>query len=294
VFEYYDTVKTWYDGYQFGDRNIYCPWDVINYCDEVRQNRKMWPKNYWINTSGNGMIRRFIDKADQNTRNDIEELIAGNSVIKKINETLTYGELDDTIDNLWSVLFTTGYLTATEYMPDNQYRLKIPNLEIRQLFIEKIKEWFKEKTLSEPSRLEAFCNAVISGDEKAIEEQLNRYLRQIISLRDEAVRKTKKENFYHGILLGLLSFPNDWLVKSNAESGDGYSDIRIVDYERNTGVIIEVKYAEKGALDIACTEVLKQIEGQNYEEALYDEGMENIVKYGIAFYKKRCRVVKKR
>jgi hypothetical protein len=291
VSEHYDTVKAWYDGYRFGNRNVYCPWDVINYCDEVRQNSKMWPKNYWINTSGNGMIRRFIDKADQRTRNDIEELIAGNGVVKKINETLTYSELDDSIDNLWSVLFTTGYLTAIEYMPDNLYRLKIPNKEIRQLFIEKIKEWFKEKTFSEPSRLEAFCEAVILGDAEKVEEQLNRYLRQTISLRDETVRKVRKENFYQGILLGLLSYPNDWMVKSNAESGDGYSDIRIMDYERSTGVIIEVKYAEKGALDAACAEALKQIGEMHYDEELCDEGMETIMRYGIAFYKKRCRVV---
>jgi hypothetical protein len=290
----YNEVKNWYDGYRFGKVSAYCPWDVINYCYDARANNMMRPKNYWTNTSGNGMIRRFIDKADQGTRNDIEELIAGNSVIKKINETLTYSELDSSIDNLWSVLFTTGYLTVTDCMPDDQYRysLKIPNLEIRQLFVEKINEWFKEKTQSEPSRLEAFCNAVVTGDESQVEEHLNRYLRQTISLRDEAVHKTKKENFYHGILLGLLSYPNDWLVKSNAEAGDGYSDICIADYERNTGVIIEVKYAEKGALDPACAEALKQIESRNYEEALYDEGMEQIVKYGIAFYKKRCKVVR--
>jgi hypothetical protein len=285
-----DTVRKWYDGYRFGKQAVYCPWDVIKYCQALIRDEKAFPENYWANTSGNDMIRRFIDKATAQTREEIERLIAGESIVKSVNQELTYSELNQTIENLWSVLFTTGYLTQKKRIDGDRYELAIPNFEIRDLFVKEIKEWFKEKTFSEPSRLEAFCEAVVLGDAGQVEEQLNRYLRQTISLRDEAVHKARKENFYHGILLGLLSYPNDWLVKSNAEAGDGYSDICILDYERNTGVVIEVKYAEKGDLNAACDAALKQIEGMKYEEVLQEEGVEHVVRYGIAFYKKRCRV----
>jgi hypothetical protein len=289
---HYETVKKWYNGYRFGNTSIYCPWDVINYCYDACLGNASEPKNYWAKTSGNNMIRRFIDRADQQTRSEIEQLIAGGTVTKKIDETLTYSELDSNIDNLWSVLFATGYLTSTEKRNEGRYSLTIPNDEIKDLFSEKIKEWFSEKVKAEPSRLKMFCEAVISGDEKAVEEQLTKYLRQTIALRDEAVRKTKKENFYHGILLGLLGYPDTWRVRSNAEAGDGYSDICIMDDTTNTGVVIEVKYAEKGNFDSVCKDALEQIEDHHYDKILYEEGMDTIIRFGIAFYKKRCKVVR--
>jgi len=298
MLEYYDltgyesVLEEWYDGYRFGSESVYCPWDVINYCDALLEDRAAPPENYWANTSGNYMIRRFIGKADQQTRNEIESLVAGESIVKSVNQELTYNELDSSIDNLWSVLFSTGYLTQIERLPERMYRLAIPNLEIRELFISQIQEWFKESVKTDTTKLEQFCRAFPAGDAAEIERLLKEYLWRSISIRDTASRTNMKENFYHGLLLGLLQFESNWGIRSNTESGEGYSDI-LIETPEGIGVVIEIKYAEEGRLEEACGEALCQIEEKMYDAALRQDGMDEIVKYGIAFYKKRCRVAKK-
>lgn len=287
----FDVVKEWYDGYRFGNVSVYCPWDVINYCDEACADRTLMPKSYWLNTSSNSIVRRFIDKATRKTQDEIEELIAGEAVWKEIHPELTYSELDKTIDNLWSVLFTTGYLTQRGKGDGNKYLLAIPNMEVRQIFVSQINEWFKDITQKDTPRLNAFCAAFQDADAKAIEEAFTGYLKKTISIRDTSVRKTKKENFYHGILLGLLSHMEDWSISSNAESGDGYSDILIEIAEQGIGIVIEVKYGENGMLDAACEEALEQIENNHYEQLLHEHDMNTIIKYGIACFQKRCKVV---
>ena len=289
----YGQVKTWYDGYTFGKAEVYCPWDVINYCDELRADPDASPRAFWINSSGNDIIRTFLRKATQRTRREIEQLVDGECVTKKIVQELTYRELYEKIDNVWSVLFTTGYLTQRGKTEEGAYRLAIPNLEIRQIFVEQILEWFQEEARRETPKLDAFCEAFLRGDAEAIEEQFNAYLKKAISIRDTAVRKGRKENFYHGILLGLLSHREDWDVFSNAESGDGYSDILVETEEGSTGIVIEVKYSEEGdadSLEAGCREALEQIEKMGYEERLRQDGAENIVRYGIACHRKKCRV----
>lgn len=300
LLEFYDLVnythiiKEWYDGYQFGNVSVYCPWDVINYCDALLANPKNSPKNYWANTSGNAMVRRFIDNANQQTKDEIERLIAGESIIKQINQELTYSDLDESMDNLWSVLFTTGYLTQKSFVKtDNdieKYELIIPNKQIRMLFISQIKAWFKEVTEGDASKIEKFCMAFPNRNAELIENMLDEYLWSSISIRDTAVRTEMKENFYHGMLLGLLQYEDNWIIKSNAESGEGYSDILIKTPER-TGIVIETKYAQDKNLDKSCAQALEQIEKNKYEASLVEDGMKKIVKYGIAFYKKNCRVV---
>lgn len=301
LLEHYDKVKEWYDGYRFGNAEIYCPWDVINYCydacadiaadngADVGVNTCMRPRNYWINTSGNAMVRRFIDKANRQTKKEIEQLIAGETIIRNINMELTYNELDTSIDNLWSVLFTTGYLTQRGRMEERGYRLAIPNREIRELFISQIQVWFDEVTRADESRLGTFCAAFPAGDAVLIEEMLNAYLWNAISIRDTFVEKGRKEHFYHGMLLGLLQYEDNWLIKSNAESGEGFSDI-LIETENRTGIVIEVKYAGDGNLEKWCQEALDQIESRHYAARLTDDGMKTIVRYGIAFYKKGCMV----
>ena len=285
-----DTVREWYDGYQFGNVAVYCPWDVINYCDAVLADGQKEPENYWVNTSGNSMIRRFIDRANQQTRNEIEQLIAGESITKAINMELTYSELDASIDHLWSVLFTTGYLTQRGRAEGKRYHLAIPNREIRELFISQIQVWFQETTRADAPRMAAFCRAFPDGDAALIEEMLNDYLWNAISIRDTSVRNTMKENFYHGMLLGLLQYEDNWLIKSNAESGEGFSDI-LIETQSRIGIVIEVKYAKENDLENWCMEALDQIERNHYEARLVEDGMKSILKYGIAFYKKRCKVM---
>lgn len=288
---HYRSIKEWYDGYRFGKADVYSTWDVIMYCDNLCADSEAIPENYWLNTSGNDMVRRFIDKADGKTRNDIEHLIAGEEIIKEVHQELTYSELDSTIENLWSVLFTTGYLTSRGRAEDDRLRLAIPNKEIRNLFIRQIREWFKDTVRKDTSKLDCFCNAFPIGNVSVIEELLNEYLWTTISIRDTAVPYGKKENFYHGILLGLLSHREEWRIISNAESGIGYSDILAEIFENRVGIVIEVKYAEDGDLETSCKEALKQIEEKKYEAKLWDDGMRNILKYGIACYKKECKVV---
>ena len=287
--EHYETVKEWYDGYLFGNRAVYCPWDVINYCDLLNADPGALPENYWANTSGNAIVRRFIDKANNQTKNEIERLIAGESIVKEVQQELTYNELDKTVNNLWSVLFTTGYLTQKGREDGRKYRLAVPNREIHELFVLQIREWFQEKALSDTSKLNHFCEAFAERKPEVVEELLGSYLWNTISIRDTA--SAKKENFYHGILLGLLGYKENWILKSNLESGVGYSDILIEVPESRTGIIIEVKYAENGSLDAACEVALQQIEEKQYAAKLEEDGMRKILKYGIACYKKECRVV---
>ena len=290
--EHYETIKEWYDGYQFGKKAVYCPWDVISYCKNLCADPEALPEDYWSNTSSNSIVRRFIDKSNKQTKDEIEQLIAGESIVKEIRQELTYNELDKSVGHLWSVLFTTGYLTQKGRLDSKRYRLAIPNREIRELFLTQIREWFQDTTSENVMKLDKFCRAFPDGNAEIIEELLNDYLWNTISIRDTAVAKERKENFYHGILLGLLSHMENWLVKSNQESGEGYSDILVEVPESRTGVVIEMKYAQGGLLDTACAEALQQIEERQYTAKLESDGMKNIVRYGIACYKKHCRVMK--
>ena len=288
--EAFEQTKKWYDGYRFGNTDIYCPWDVINHCRALKVEPDATPQPYWINTSGNYIVKRFIERANQQTRREIEQLIEGKAIQKEIRLELTYNELDSTIENLWSVLFATGYLTQQGKPQGRTYSLIIPNESIRQIFIEQIQEWFKETTRKDENRLKDFCKAFEEGNAEAIEEQFNNYLMKTISIRDTFT--TKKENFYHGVLLGLLSYDPDWYITLNQESGDGYSDIMIEAEQARIGIIIEVKYAENiKTLDKACQKALKQIKEKNYDQKLEEEGYETILNYGIACYKKRCKVL---
>ena len=287
---YKDTIKDWYDGYRFGDTDVYCPWDVINYCDELLADPSAEPENYWANTSGNDLIRRLLKKANQSTRNDVEQLINGGTIIKPIRQELTYREVEDSIDNIWSVLYSTGYLTCRRRVPGKKMELVLPNWEVRELFIELVKDWFEETTQADSGRISRFCEAFPSGDTDTIQKMLGDYLWDSISVRDTAVRRNMKENFYHGMLLGLLQNQDSWLVKSNAETGEGYSDISIQTPDR-VGIVIELKYADDGNLEKACAEALGQIEEKKYAESLKRWGTKKILKYGIAFYEKECMVV---
>ena len=289
--DHYPDVKEWYDGYHFGNTDIYCPWDVIRYCKNLCADPVALPEDFWSNSSGNAMVRRFIDKADIRTKNEIERLIAGEDIEKDISQELTYDEIDKSIENLWSVLFTTGYLTHKGCTESGRYRLTIPNKEVRNLFIRKIREWFSDVTRNDGKTLEEFCNAFVDKDPRKIEQIFGDYLWNTISIRDTATAKDKKENFYHGILLGLLGYKASWLIKSNAESGTGYSDILVEVPDNRTGIVIELKYAEDGDMDAACSRALEQIEEKEYVDKLRQDGMRNFIKYGIACFKKDCKVV---
>ena len=289
---YKDTIKGWYDGYHFGDTDVYCPWDVINYCDELLAAPNTPPKNYWANTSGNDLIRRMLKNASLTTKNEVEELLNGGQITKRIKQELTYREVDDSIENVWSVLYATGYLTGmnVEQEAADIFRLWIPNGEIQKLFYELVEDWFREVTRSDTARISRFCAAFPAGDTDTIQEMLGDYLWDSISVRDTAVRRNMKENFYHGMLLGLLQSQDSWLVKSNAETGEGYSDISIQTPER-VGIVIELKYADDGNLEKACREALKQMEEKKYAQGLKRRSMKKIIRYGIAFYEKECMVV---
>ncbi len=289
---YKDVIRDWYDGYRFGDADVYCPWDVINYCDELLAAPSAPPQNYWANTSGNDLILRMLKKADQTTKDEVEELLNGRQIIKRIKQELTYRDIDESIENVWSVLYATGYLTGmhVEKADADIFRLWIPNGEIRNLFYELVEDWFREVTRSDTARINRFCAAFPKGDTAMIQDMLHDYLWDSISVRDTAVRRNMKENFYHGMLLGLLRSQDSWLVRSNAETGEGYSDISIQTPDR-IGMIIELKYANDGNLEAACSEALKQIEEKKYAEGLKRRGMKKIIKYGIAFCEKECRVV---
>ncbi len=288
----YDVAKKWYDGYHFGNVDVYCPWDVLNYCDSLLDDKEAQPENYWINTSSNDAVKRFIqESANYTTKREIESLIAGEVITKEIHQELTYPEIYQTIDNIWSLLFTTGYLTRRGKAEGRQMKLAIPNLEIRDIFVTQIMEFFRENVREDGDTLNCFCDALQNKDAENVEKIFNDYLRKTISIRDTAVRTGMKENFYHGVLLGILSVKNRWGISSNREMGEGYADIFAEPDTGDMGIIIEVKYAHDGDLDEACKEALKQIEYTRYEDDLSDDGVENILKYGIACYKKRCRVM---
>ena len=296
--ERYPDVKEWYDGYHFGNADIYCPWDVINFAKKLVSDPSARPSAFWINSSGNDMVKRFVDKADQTTRDEIEKLVAGGFVEKQLRLDLTYDEIDNTIDNLWSVLFTTGYLTkAGEVrLPDSEsyaYKLVIPNKEVREVFVLQIQEWFKAVVAKDDDTMKLLSRAILDKDEKQIARQLNIVMSRMISILDTKASDDMKENFYHGLLLGLLRGSNPgWLIKSNRESGDGFSDILIKPEDPDAGIVIEVKYAkEMISLDAACEAAMAQIKEKRYDEALRDEGRCDILAYGIAFCRKRCRVV---
>ena len=288
---HFEETKEWYDGYHFGKVDIYCPWDVINYVDQLKYDPAAIPQDFWSNSSGNAIVRRLIDKADVSAKNEVERLIAGESIEKDVALELTYDEIDKSIENLWSVLFTTGYLTHTGRTEAGKYRLVIPNREVRNLFVKKIREWFLDVSRNDGKTLEELCNAFVNKDSEKIEQIFGDYLWNTISIRDTAVAKEKKENFYHGILLGLLGYKSSWLIKSNAESGTGYSDILVEVPTNRTGIVIELKYAENGDMDAACEEALRQIEEKNYVAKLKQDGMRNFIRYGIACFKKDCRVI---
>ena len=296
--ERYHDAKEWYDGYHFGNADIYCPWDVINFAKKLVSDPSARPSEFWINSSGNDMVKRFVDKADQTTRDEIEKLVAGGFVEKQLRLDLTYDEIDNTIDNLWSVLFTTGYLTkiGEVKVPDSEryaYKLVIPNKEVREVFILQIQEWFKAVVAKDDDTMKLLSRAILDKDEKQIARQLNIVMSRMISILDTKAPDAMKENFYHGLLLGLLRGSNpDWLIKSNRESGDGFSDILIEPEDPDAGIVIEVKYAkEMKELDAACEAAMAQIKNKRYDEALRDEGRCDILAYGIAFCRKRCRVV---
>ena len=288
--EFHDTVKEWYDGYQFGNTSVYCPWDVIKYVQILWKDRDAEPGNYWANTSGNDIIRRLLKKADQTTRDEIEQLINGGAIVKGIRQELTYRDIEDSVDNIWSVLYSAGYLTQHGRLPGKRIRLALPNREVKELFVDLVKDWFQEITFADSARINRFCAAFPAGDASTIQNMLHDYLWDSISVRDTAVRMSMKENFYHGMVLGLLRSQGNWLIQSNAETGEGYSDISICTPER-TGIVIELKYAVNGNLETACAEALKQIEDKKYAEGLKRRGMKKMIKYGIAFCEKECMVM---
>ena len=295
---HYDEIKEWYDGYHFGRADVYCPWDVINHVDHLRDDSDAKPQTYWINSSGNSLVRRLINRADSSTKDEIERLIAGEAIEKVIRLDLTYDEIENSIDNIWSVLFTTGYLTkiGEVKLPDSEsyaYKLIIPNKEVREVFVLQIQEWFKAVVANENDTMKLLSRAILDKDEQQIARQLNIVMGRMISILDTRAPDDLKENFYHGLLLGLLRGSNpDWLIKSNRESGDGFSDILIMPEDPDAGIIIEVKYAKEiKGLDAACDAAMAQIKDKCYDEALRDEDRCDILAYGIAFCRKRCRVV---
>ncbi len=295
---HFDEIKEWYDGYHFGRADVYCPWDVINHVDHLRDESDAKPQTYWINSSGNSLVRRLINRADSSTKDEIERLIAGEAIEKVVRLDLTYDEIDNSIDNIWSVLFTTGYLTkiGKVKLPDSEsyaYKLVIPNKEVREVFVLQIQEWFKAVVANENDTMKLLSRAILDKDEQQIARQLNIVMGRMISILDTKAPDDMKENFYHGLLLGLLRGSNpDWLIKSNRESGDGFSDILIKPEDPDAGIIIEVKYAKEiKGLDAACDAAMAQIKDKHYDEALRDEDRCAILAYGIAFCRKRCRVV---
>lgn len=286
----FDLVKEWYDGYRFGSEDVYCPWDVINYADSLRSDPDAKPRAFWINTGGNDIIRTFLKMAKGSVQREIEELVNGGTVVKKINQELTYRDLYKNIDNLWSVLFTTGYLTKRGETESEAYYLAIPNLEIRKIFIEQVMEWIQEEARKDTQKLDAFCDAFARGDAEAAEAGFGDYLWRTISVLDTGARREKKEHFYHGVLLGLLGHREEWDIRSNAETGEGFCDILIEIRDERIGIAIELKYAREDGLEAGCREALEQIENRRYESKLLQDGMKTIYKYGIACRKKECMV----
>lgn len=293
--EKYGVVREWYDGYRFGDVDVYCPWDVICCCRKFRSEPDVQPENYWANSSGNDVVRRFIREAGNRgtMKREIESLIAGELVNKEIHQEITYPDMYSSPDNIWSVLFTTGYLTQRGRGEGRSFQLAIPNLEVREIFTRQIMEMFKEDAKQDGEALDALCHALQDGNAGESQRQLRKYLKKTISIRDTFARKELKENFYHGMLLGLLAFKGNWVVSSNREAGEGYADIlvEVDDDEEPLGIVIEVKYARDGNMDAACQAALRQIEERQYGAVFYDEDIEKVLRYGIAFYRDKCRVM---
>ena len=291
LLDHYDDTRRWYDGYRFGNVDVYCPWDVINYVDLLHNDPHAEPQAFWINSSGNDLVKRFVDKADKTTQGEIERLIAGEAIEKAVRLELTYDEIDNSIDNVWSVLFTTGYLTQTGEVERGVYKLVIPSREVREVFILQIQEWFKKMVVQDEKPMQAFCRAFLSGNAEEIQKRLTIILGKMISILDTKARDEQKENFYHGLLLGLLRSDPTWSILSNAESGDGFSDILIEPEDPDAGIVIEVKYSPTlSGMESACEAAIEQIKSKRYDEHLRNEGRENITAFGIAFCKKRCRV----
>lgn len=292
--KYYETVKEWYDGYRFGNVDVYCPWDVINFCCDHLADPGLEPKNYWANTSGNSVISHFIDsvgKPQKLTRMELEQLVNGGIVQKEINFELTYKELYSSIDNLWSTLFMTGYLTQRGEPSGNRYNLVIPNREIRNIITNHILKMFKENVKDDGKTVSDLCDALLNQNPEKVELIFTEYMKKTISIRDTFAQKPTKENFYHGLLLGILGFKENWSVMSNRESGDGFGDILIRIEDEDVGIVIEVKYADDGNLQGECEKALQQIIDIRYTESLEQEGIHTIIKYGIACYRKKCKVL---
>ena len=290
--DYFSEAKEWYDGYHFGNADIYCPWDVINYVEHLRYDPEAEPEAFWINSSGNDLVKRFVAKADQTTKDEIEQLIAGDVIEKKIRQDLTYDEIDQSIDNLWSVLFMTGYLTQTGRAERGIYKLMIPNKEVREVFIDQIQQWFDQTVVNDEDRMSSFYQSFAQGKAKDVQDQLTSILAETISILDTKARNEEKENFYHGMMLGLLRNHRNWIVKLNVESGEGFVDILIKPEDPDEGILIELKYSKTfDGLEKACERAMEQIKDRRYDEALREEGRRHILAYGIAFCKKRCKVV---
>ena len=288
----FSETKEWYDGYRFGNVDVYCPWDVINHIDRIKDDPNARPEAYWINTSGNDLVKRFVDKANRTTRNEIEQLIAGNAIEKTLRLDLTYDEIDNSIENLWSVLFTTGYLTQTGMTEDGAYRLVIPNREICEVFKLQIQEWFKKSIFSNTEQLTAFWKAFEEGNTDEVEMYLNRIMSNSISVFDIKTGEGKKEISYHNLLVGILTGNADWLVKSNVEAGEGFADIIVETEDPNAGIIVELKYTKNyDEMEQACKAALDQINDRRYQEYLLNDGRKDITLYGIAFCKKRCKAM---
>lgn len=293
--EHFGKVKEWYDGYRFGNADIYCPWDVINYVDDLVSDPNVQPKSYWINSSGNDLVKRFIEQADITTKDEIEQLIAGNAVEKRIRPDLTYNEIDNSIDNIWSVLFTTGYLTRLGKAENGVYKLIIPNQEVREVFVLQIREWFNQTVANNRASTDKINQGFLDGEVETIQQELTMFLGETISVFDTKARNEEKEIFYHGILLGILKNYSGWVVKSNRESGDGFADILLKPKNPDAGIIVELKYARSlHDLDQACERALEQIEDRRYDTELREDGRNDILAYGIAFCRKRCKVVVKK
>lgn len=285
-------TKEWYNGYRFGNVDVYCPWDVINHIDRIKDDPNARPEAYWINTSGNDLVKRFVDKANRTTRNEIEQLIAGNAIEKMLRLDLTYDEIDNSIENLWSVLFTTGYLTQVGMTEDGAYRLVIPNREICEVFKLQIQEWFKKSIFSNTEQLTAFWKAFEEGNTDGVEMYLNRIMSNSISVFDIKTGEEKKEISYHNLLVGILTGNADWLVKSNVEAGEGFADIIVETEDPNAGIIVELKYTKNyDEMEQACKAALDQINDRRYQEYLLNDGRKDITLYGIAFCKKRCKAM---
>lgn len=290
--EHYLAIKEWYDGYRFGNTEVYCPWDVLCYCSKLLVDSESKPQNFWINTSSNDVVRNFIQRSgNQTTRREIERLVAGEEIIKELHPELTYQDMYTTTENLWSVLFTTGYLTQRGKPDGNVFRLVIPNMEIRNIFTTQIMEYFRENIKEDGETLRLFCDALEAGDAEKVEKYFTAYLKKTISIRDTFVKRKLKENFYHGMLLGILGLKESWVVSSNREVGEGYGDVIVETEDSETGIIIEVKYAHDGNLENACKEALEQIRNTRYDEELKANGTGKILRYGIACYLKRCKVI---